>query len=113
MLLRLAVAFLVFLALDFTFWFTADFQTFFPPSDGPFRERLHFALLTATGPFAILYGGSLSNSWEFWAVEGPVLGVLFATGIFGRPLLVGRVFGYVGVAAWFFFGFMMTHFRIT
>lgn len=111
---RMLVVALILLGLDFAFWFTADFQKFVPPCDGPWTERLYFAGITASGPFVMVVvnrwqlGGWLCAAFPAAIVVGMSLPALL------RPHRMGARFtAYVAVVLWFFFGFCGSSLRIT
>ncbi len=102
--------FLFFFAFDLLFWFCADFRKFEPPSDGPFRERLGLALLTAAGPVGWLTPArDIVGAFTMVSI-GTVLPI-FLGGLGGRGCfsLASRIAGF---AIWFFLGFGVAALRI-
>ncbi len=105
---RLGIGWCALLVLDLAFWLLADFQAFDRPSDGPLSERLHFAGLTACGPFVYI----LLGLGAFAATTGSVC-VLLGVAIVGRNRGFARLVGYFGVGLWFFIGFTFAGMRVT
>ena len=95
--------------LNALFWFTANFGEFVPPSDGPFRERLHLFMLTEAGFFTWVFcQGELAGF-----ILGLVTLVLYISSTF---IYRSRILGFVtciAVFLWFIWGISYAGLRIT
>src|SRR5262245_52105243 len=89
MALRLGFAFLVLLAIEGCFWFTADFRTFTPRCDGPFWERAFFSAWSACGP--LTWTVNFPDGGIAWSSDAGA-GALFALALIAAGLvaIVGR-----------------------
>lgn len=96
--------------LNALFWFTADFRSFVPPSEGIFRERLIYFLVTELGPFSMVIS---ENAQYDLLVFGIITLGLFISSTF---IFCSRILGFVTCIAiflWFLFGFAYAALRIT
>jgi O-antigen/teichoic acid export membrane protein len=100
-------------ALNGLFWFSADFGSFAPPSEGTFVERLLMFEVTEAGPFASLFIGTGEGYYIVMAVMGVVL-LTLAFLIALIPKNWGAIIAAcIGIAVWFFCGFVVAGLRIT
>jgi len=114
MVTRLLCAAGVLVTVDLAFWLTADFQSFSPPSEGLLLERLFFAGVNASGPFAkAIHGHFAADSLAATAIECGLVALLVGVSLYWRRFLVARLAGYLGVILWFFSGSVVAGLRIT
>jgi hypothetical protein len=103
------VCFGILTCLNVLFWFTANFRSFHPPSDGSFRERLFMFGVTEAGPLAFLMAGN----YIFAVVISIVILMLAFFCIFAPQKKALKVTACIGIILWFFFGFCVAGLRIT
>lgn len=98
------------LILDLLFWFTVDFETFMPPSSGPWQERAYFAGVTALGPIAM-------TSIEALRLAGLVACVLIVTtavaAVRWKEAGLLQLGAQLAVLVWWFLGWGVAAIRIT
>jgi hypothetical protein len=109
---RILLVFAAFAFLDVLYWVTAPFESFMPPSDGPWKERVYFAAVTAMGPVALRFMG-----FEWARTDGLIaLGlIVVAVGFALRwPQVAAlRYVAYAAIVVWWFLGFGVAAIRIT
>ena len=107
------VCFAILTCLNALFWFTADFGSFVPPSEGVLRERFFMFGVTEAGPLAFFM---LSMGMDDYIFAGVVTTVILVLGFLSacvpkkRALVVATC---IGVFVWFFLGFCVAGLRIT
>jgi len=107
------ICFSVLTILNALFWFTADFESFAPPSPGVFEERLYFFGLIESGPLALFFIPMTVGSYVFAGVIIAVVVVLLFLYVRrpqSTPLGCAMC---IAIVVWFFMGFAVAGLRIT
>lgn len=99
--------------LNALFWFMVDFQSFSPPSDGLFRERIILFIVTELGPLtSFMFPLKTSDYFYFGAIGLFFISMLFGHLRFPKVKLISAGLC-IGLLLWFFVGFIFTSTRIT
>jgi hypothetical protein len=99
--------------LNALFWFTADFGSFVPSSEGAFTERLMMFGITEAGPLAFFFIPMGGGDYVLCvAIAAVILTLAYLSARIpkSRGLTIGAC---IGIVAWFFFGFAVAGLRIT
>jgi hypothetical protein len=109
--------FLVLTCLNALFWFTADFGSFHPASEGAFRERFLLFGITETGPLSFFLV-SMGLGYYIFAVV--ISAVTVALVLLYVPIpkskalaIVIAILTCIVICVWFVLGFCVTGLRIT
>lgn len=109
---RLLLLFAGLAIMDLLFWVGARFETFMPPSAGPWQERVYYAAITALGPVAMMAMG-----FEWARRDGLIaLSLIVVTVAFALrwPRVEAlRYLAYLAIFTWWFLGFGVAAIRIT
>ena len=107
------ICFLVLTCLNALFWFTVDFGSFVPPSEGAFRERFLMFGITESGPLSFFL---LSMGLGDYIFAGVISAVTVALVFFCARTPKNKAIAIVtciGIFVWFFLGFCVAGLRIT
>jgi hypothetical protein len=109
---RLLLLFAALAGMDLLFWAAARFESFMPPSAGPWQERAYFAAVTALGPIAMMAMG-----FDWAKSDGVIaLGLILIAVILALrwPHVAAlRYLAYAAIFVWWFVGFGVAAIRIT
>ena len=102
-------------ALNGLFWFSADFRSFAPPSEGTLIERFFMFGIAEAGPFAF----TINQTMQGDDTLGPVIAiiVLFSVLTFLSARIprnwVAIIAACIGITVWLFFGSAVAGLRVT
>jgi hypothetical protein len=101
--------------LNALLWFSADFRSFAPPSEGTFIERFFMFGIAEAGPFAF----TLNQMMQGDSVLGPAIAIMvLVSAITFLSARIPRNWGAVlaacvGITIWLFFGSAVAGLRVT
>lgn len=111
------VWFFVLTCLNALFWFTANFGSFHPSSEGPLLERLLMFGVTEIGPLSFFF---LPMGLSDYVIPGVVSAVTIALVFLCTRMWRNKVISIalaivtcIGICVWFYLGFSVAGLRIT
>ncbi len=102
-------------ALNGLFWFSADFRSFAPPSEGTFIERFFMFGIAEAGPFAFTLNQMMQGDHMLSPVIAIIALISVLTFLSARiPRNWGTVIAAcVGITIWLFYGSAVAGLRVT